>query len=108
MAEPGDHANLRDGRREGSLLGVLDRTVTPMGARRLGEWLANPLVDTAAINARLDAVAELVDHAAARYGDPRRARAIYDIQRLVARVTTGRASPRDLRSWGGRSPCCRH
>ena len=51
---------LRDGRREGSLLGVIDRTVTPMGARLLADWLATPLTDVAAINARLDAVAELV------------------------------------------------
>ena len=87
---------IRDGSREGSLLGVIDRTVTSMGARLLSDWLANPLTDVGAINARLDAVAEL-------HGDPSLAaalreslRGIYDVQRLLARVTTGRATPRDL------------
>ena len=51
---------IRDGRREGSLLWVLDRTVTAMGSRLLAEWVANPLTDAAAIGARLDAVEELV------------------------------------------------
>ncbi|MBL9164353.1 MAG: DNA mismatch repair protein MutS [Planctomycetaceae bacterium] len=87
---------IRDGRREGSLLGVMDRTVTSMGARLLGEWLAAPLTDAAAIDARLDAVGELhVDPSFT--GDLREAlRSIYDIARLLARVTTGRATPRDL------------
>lgn len=87
---------IRDGRRDGSLLGVLDRTVTSMGARLLGEWLASPLTDVAAIDARLDAVGEL--HADPAFtGDLREAlRSIYDIERLLARVTTGRATPRDL------------
>ncbi len=87
---------LRDGSREGSLWGVMDRTVTSMGARLLGDWLANPLLDVRAINARLEAVAEL--HANSRLGNTLRdsLRAIYDMQRLLARVTTGRATPRDL------------
>ncbi len=87
---------IRDGRRDGSLLGVMDRTVTSMGARLLGEWLAAPLTDVAAIDARLNAVGEL--HADPAFtGDLREAlRSIYDIERLLARVTTGRATPRDL------------
>ena len=47
---------IREGRREGSLLWVLDRTVTAMGSRLLAQWVANPLTDVAAIHARLDAV----------------------------------------------------
>ncbi|MGI9427997.1 MAG: DNA mismatch repair protein MutS, partial [Bythopirellula sp.] len=87
---------LRDGRRDGSLLGVIDRTITSMGARLLGDWLANPLTEVTAIDARLDAVAEFhVDTALAL--ELRDAlRATYDMQRLLARVTTGRATPRDL------------
>jgi DNA mismatch repair protein MutS len=87
---------MREGRRDGSLLAVLDRTVTPMGSRLLADWVANPLVNLAAIDERLDAVAELV--ADARLCDDLREklRSIYDIQRLLARITTGRASPRDL------------
>jgi DNA mismatch repair protein MutS len=67
-----------------------------MGARLLGQWLAAPLTDVDAINARLDAVAEL--HADASFTTDLREslRAIYDIERLLSRVTTGRATPRDL------------
>jgi DNA mismatch repair protein MutS len=96
---------IRDGRREGSLLSVLDRTVTSLGARLLADWLAAPLTDVAAIDARLDAVAELVADASLT-GQLREAlKQIYDIQRLLARVTTGRASPRDL-SFVGRTLAC--
>jgi DNA mismatch repair protein MutS len=87
---------LRTGRREGSLLGVVDRTVTAMGARLLAEWLAAPLVDADAINARLDAVEETVADAQLAGQLRESLRSIYDIERLLARVTTGRASPRDL------------
>jgi DNA mismatch repair protein MutS len=89
-------ATIRDGRREGSLLGVMDRTVTAMGGRMLGGWLAAPLAEPAAIDARLDAVAELHADVAA-IADLREALGpIYDMERLLARVTTGRATPRDL------------
>lgn len=87
---------LRDGRREGSLLGTIDRTVTAMGARLLGDWFANPLTDAQNINARLDAVEELVAQASLASAVRDELRSIYDIQRLLARVTTGRATPRDL------------
>jgi DNA mismatch repair protein MutS len=87
---------LRDGGREGTLLAVLDRTVTAMGSRLLAEWVANPLAELTPINQRLEAVAELA--ADSRLTDDLREklRGIYDIQRLLARITTGRASPRDL------------
>ena len=87
---------LRDGRRDGSLLGVIDRTVTSMGARLLGDWLANPLTDATAINARLDSVAELHDESSLAKELREALRATYDMQRLLARITTGRATPRDL------------
>ena len=87
---------LRDGRRDGALLGILDRTVTSMGARLLAEWLAYPLVDREAIESRLDAVQELVDQVKLAAAVRDTLASIYDIQRLVARVTTGRAGPRDL------------
>ena len=50
---------LRDGKRDGSLLSVIDRTVTAMGSRLLAEWIASPLANIAEINGRLDAVEEL-------------------------------------------------
>jgi DNA mismatch repair protein MutS len=87
---------LRDGRREGSLLAVLDRTATAMGSRLLGEWLANPLTDVAAITGRHEAVEELMGDAALADELRETLRRVYDVERLLARVTTGRASPRDL------------
>jgi DNA mismatch repair protein MutS len=98
-------ATICDGRREGSLIGTLDRTVTGLGARMLTDWMAAPLTDVAAIDARLDAVGELVSDAGLTAEIRECLRQIYDIQRLVARVTTGRASPRDL-SFVGRTLAC--
>ncbi|MFO0877506.1 MAG: DNA mismatch repair protein MutS [Gemmataceae bacterium] len=87
---------LRENSREGSLLGVVDRTVTAMGARLLVHWLQAPLRDQAAIEARLDAVAELLSEHALRRDLREQLAGVYDLQRLTARCTTGRATPRDL------------
>ncbi len=89
-------STIRHGRREGSLLDVLDQTTNPMGARLLSEWLASPLTNLAAINARLDAVEELVGSPVLARELRDSLRRIQDVERLVARVATGRASPRDL------------
>jgi DNA mismatch repair protein MutS len=95
-----DHAASGVRKREGSLLGVMDRTVTGAGARLLAEWLAAPLTEVNAIDERLDAVAELVADAALSAHLRDALKQTYDIQRLLARVTTGRASPRDLAHLG--------
>ena len=89
-------SSLQDGRRDGSLVGVLDATQTPMGGRRLRAWLVRPLRDVARIDARLDAVAAL--HASSRLRRSLREelRHVGDLERLAGRVCTGRASPRDL------------
>jgi len=87
---------IRQGRREGSLLAVLDRTVTAMGSRMLGDWIANPLTDAAAIRARLDAVEEFVGEASLSADLHDALRKVYDVERLLGRVATLRASPRDL------------
>ncbi|MCH8042832.1 MAG: DNA mismatch repair protein MutS [Planctomycetes bacterium] len=87
---------MREGRREGSLLSVLDRTVTAMGARMLADHLANPLTDVTAINERLDGVEELVENASLSETLRDALGGVYDLERLLARVTTGRSSPRDL------------
>ncbi len=91
---------LRDGGRPGSLLAVMDRTTTPMGARLLQEWVVAPLADRPAIDARLDAVAELKDEHALRQELRGRLGEASDLQRLTARISTGRASPRDLAAVG--------
>ena len=96
---------IREGRREGSLLAVLDRTVTAMGSRMLGDWVANPLTDAATIRARHDAVEELLGEPALAAELADALRQVYDVERLLARVATGRASPRDL-SFLGRTLRC--
>ena len=85
------------GRRDGSLAGVLDQTKTAMGARLLGEWLAAPLVDRAAIIDRHDAVATFVADSARAARLAERLAGIGDVERLVGRVVTGRAGP--ARGW---------
>jgi DNA mismatch repair protein MutS len=91
---------MRDRERQGSLLAVLDQTQTPMGARRLSSWLASPLRDLIGIELRHGAVAELLHDNRLR-GTLRQALSqVYDLERLLGRVATGRASPRDLRQVG--------
>jgi DNA mismatch repair protein MutS len=87
---------LREGRREGSLLHVIDRTSTPMGARLLGQWLMSPLTDLDAIRNRHAAVGEIVADPGLRADLRDGLSRSYDLERLSARVGTGRASPRDL------------
>ncbi len=87
---------LREGQREGSLLAVMDRTVMPMGARLLQEWLVAPLAERQAIERRLDAVAELLAEHTLRQELRDVLAEGFDLQRLTARISTGRASPRDL------------
>jgi DNA mismatch repair protein MutS len=87
---------LREGRRDGSLRSFLDRTITPMGARLFEEALLAPLTDRAAIEARLDAVAELVEGHALRHELRGWLKEAADLHRLGARAVAGRASPRDL------------
>jgi DNA mismatch repair protein MutS len=87
---------LRGGTREGSLLSFLDRTTTPMGARLLEESLLAPLTERAAIEARLDAVAELATAADLRRDLRDHLGQAADLHRLSTRASTGRASPRDL------------
>ena len=87
---------LRDARREGSLLQAIDQTCTPMGARLLADWLASPLTGVEAITARHDAVAELIRDASLRHDLREAFDGASDLERLAARVGTGRATPRDL------------
>lgn len=88
--------SLRDGGRGDTLLWVLDRTETPMGGRTLAEWIHAPLRDMDAIAARHDAVEELGADHVLRQRLREVLRRVYDIERLAARASTGRATPRDL------------
>ena len=91
---------LRSESRDGALLGVVDQTCTSMGARRLAEWIAAPLIDAEKIDQRLDAVAELAHDTSLR-GDVRHTlNKAFDLSRLLARIATGRTGPRDLQQIG--------
>ena len=83
-----------DGTRTGSLLSILDATLTPVGARALANWIVYPLLDLAAIRARHDAVEELFE---SDLGGPmaEALRRIGDLERLAGRIGSLRASPRD-------------
>jgi DNA mismatch repair protein MutS len=85
---------------DGTLLGVLDRTLTPMGARLLREWLLAPLLSRAAIDARLDAVTVLVTDPLARAALRAALDGVRDLERLSGKTAAGRATPRELRALG--------
>ena len=83
--------------KDASLLGVLDVTKTPMGARTMRNWIARPLARSADVNARLDAVGAFVDDRAALAGQRALLSGVRDLERLVQKVDAGRANPRDLK-----------
>ena len=98
---------LRDKNKKGSLLWVLDKTVTSMGARTLKKWLEQPLIDADAINARLDAVAELKDAFILRSEIREMLCGIYDMERIAGKITLGTCNARDmvsLRQSAGKLP----
>jgi len=88
--------NLRDGRVEGSLLGVVDETITPMGGRLLRNWIVRPLLDCGEINLRLDAVEAWLKDAIARQELRDTLKGILDLERLAGRISLAAAHPRDL------------
>ena len=87
---------LRERKVQGSLLGVLDRTLTPMGGRLLRARLAQPLVDRKAIEARLDEVEAFVEEGIVRARVREALKDFPDLERLTNRVVGGIATPRDL------------
>ena len=87
---------IRDGSKEGSLLGAIQRTKSPMGSRLFADWLNNPLTNLSQINERLDAVEELLQNNNLRSECRTFLQGIYDLERLNTKIITGRCSPRDL------------
>jgi len=88
------------GDRQGSLLAAIDRTVSAGGARRLADWLAAPLTDPAAIDARLDMLAALIAEPRLREDMRHGLRGAPDIERSLSRLLIGRGGPRDLAALG--------
>jgi DNA mismatch repair protein MutS len=79
-----------------TLIGALDATVTGMGARLLRSWILRPLIDPDAIEARLGAVAHLLQQTVVRGEIRKELRGIQDLERLTSRITLGQALPREL------------
>ncbi len=89
---------IRGGGKRGSLLGLLDRTATGMGARLLRRWLNQPLLELDRLNARLDAVETLFKSDLTRDEIAAVLKPVADIERLINRIAMGKANPRDLLS----------
>lgn len=87
--------NMRDGKRYGTLLWVLDKSDTPMGSRLLNEWISAPLISVDKINYRLNGVEELFDSAVLRGGLDESLKNIRDVERLTGRVSNGNVTPAD-------------
>lgn len=88
--------NARTGKKAGSLYWLLDRTRTAMGGRLLRQWIQKPLLDLAAIEGRLDRVEILLAAFFERADLIEALKGVYDIERLVSRVSFGKTNPRDL------------
>lgn len=87
---------LREKQKRGSLLWVLDKTKTAMGARTLRKYIEQPLIERTEIERRLDAVTELKEEAISREEIREYLSPVYDLERLITRITYGSANPRDL------------
>ncbi|WP_078809815.1 DNA mismatch repair protein MutS [Selenihalanaerobacter shriftii] len=87
---------IRDQDYKGSLLWVLDQTVTAMGGRKLRKWIEQPLLKPEEINGRLDAVNEIKDNIFLKEELKELLDQVYDIERLIGKVTYGSANARDL------------
>lgn len=92
---------LREKQKRGSLLWVLDKTKTAMGARTLRKYVEQPLIDKQEIEKRLDAVEELKNLAICREEIREYLTPVYDLERLITRITYGTANPRDLTAFAG-------
>lgn len=88
--------NLIDGGRKGSLLDMIDRSVTPMGARQIKEWLIRPLIDANKIEARLFTVRAFYENEKTRSNVRERLSGMGDLERIAGRIAQITCSPRDL------------
>ncbi len=87
---------MRDAKKKGSLLWVLDKTATAMGGRKLRHWLEQPLLDVDEITLRLDAVSEFKDSFMLRSELMELLRGVYDMERLTSKLVFGTINARDL------------
>ncbi|MFN8359485.1 MAG: DNA mismatch repair protein MutS [Candidatus Kapaibacterium sp.] len=88
--------SMHDAGREGTLISILDKSRTPMGSRMFKRWITRPLRKPEAINRRLEAVSALFDNDASRDYLRSELAEIGDLERLISKISTGRANPRDV------------
>jgi len=88
--------NLRDGRIKGSLLDLIDYTVTPVGGRLFRFWLLHPLLDCSEVEKRLDTVAEFLNHTIERHELREILKEIFDLERLTGKISLSVANAKDL------------
>ncbi|HQJ47356.1 MAG TPA: DNA mismatch repair protein MutS, partial [Ignavibacteriaceae bacterium] len=88
--------SMQDGSREGSLISILDKTQTAMGGRLLKKWISAPLRELDPIKKRHDSVEELFKNKRIRKTLNESLREIGDLERLISRICTGRANPREV------------
>ncbi len=88
--------NLIDGSQKGTLIEILDKTITAMGSRLLKKWLQRPLINVDEIERRLDAVEELKEKSYLRYEIREILKEVYDIERISSRIDFKTANARDL------------
>ena len=87
---------MRDRRKKGSLLSLLDNTVTSMGARKLKNWVGQPLKDAKKINYRLNTIEELNGKIILRDSLRIKLKELGDIERITGKIAMNRVLPRDL------------
>jgi DNA mismatch repair protein MutS len=88
--------NIRTGSRRGTLLGIMDRTTTAMGARLLANWLRYPLIDPDEICSRHAAVGEILEKAQTRRSVREKLKSVFDLERISSKIVMGHANARDL------------
>ncbi|MFI5360147.1 MAG: DNA mismatch repair protein MutS, partial [Halanaerobiales bacterium] len=88
--------SLRDNKKQGTLLQVLDKTLTSMGGRMLKKWINQPLINKRMIEERLDAIEELKENFILLQAIRSNIDGIYDLERILSRITYGSANARDL------------
>ena len=88
--------NVHTGSKRGTLLGIIDKTVTAMGGRLLKRWLRYPLLEVAEIKSRHEAVKEMKDHIQIRKSITESLTSVYDLQRLGSKISMGHSNAKDL------------
>jgi len=88
--------NLRTGSKKGTLIGIIDHTITAMGSRLLKKWLRYPLINVLQIDKRLDAVEEAKNKIQVTFSIRQKLKSVYDIERICSKILMGHSNARDL------------